>query len=75
VCATALLTVKHYGGYGTDFLFKCHSRRMLETFSVNQIHLSALHAVRLSIVELSKKKENGDERTAKSRLTQLAYIT
>jgi hypothetical protein len=42
---------------------------MLETFSVNQIHLSALRAVRLSIVHSSKKKTNGvsDERYAGER--------
>jgi hypothetical protein len=51
------------------FQFKCYSRRMLETFSVNQIHLSALRAVRLSIVHSSKKKSNGvsDERYAGER--------
>jgi hypothetical protein len=45
---------------------------MLETFSVNQIHLSALRAVRLLIVQSSKKKKSGDELSAKSELTQLA---
>jgi hypothetical protein len=50
------------------FQFKCYSRRMLETFSVNQIHLSALRAVRLYkqlivfVHNIFEKEENGDER-------------
>jgi hypothetical protein len=58
------------------FTNSCYSRRMLETFSVNQIHLTALRAVRLDkqlsafIGNIFEKEEN-----AMSESEELANVS